>query len=306
MNPPGRQQALQDMLARHRLPDAYLESARQWFDPMAGKLAGKCREQAGRPLLIGINGSQGSGKSTLGEYLRLVLQWDWNLRAVVLSLDDVYHTKARRELLAREIHPLLATRGVPGTHDMELAGSTLQQLLQADVGVEVPIPRFDKATDDRKPEAKWDRVTTPVDAVLLEGWCLGIPPQQEAELLQPVNELEAREDPQGTWRRYVNQAIEREYLPLYRQVEQWVMLRAPSFDCVFNWRMEQESKLVPGANAQGVMDAEQVARFIQFFQRLTEHGLKALPPLVHHLFQLDDRRRFTAYSQPLAGNTQDR
>jgi D-glycerate 3-kinase len=84
------------------------------------------------------------------------------------------------------------------------------------------------------------------------------------------------------------------------------MLRAPSFDCVFNWRMEQESKLVPVANSQGVMDTEQVARFIQHFQRLTEHGLEALPPLVHHLFQLDSQRRITAYSQPLASMTQDR
>jgi D-glycerate 3-kinase len=306
MTTPDRHQALQEMLARHRLPDAYLETAQHWFDPLAQQLAGQCRKQPGRPLLIGINGSQGSGKSTLSEYLRLVLQWDWNLRAVVLSLDDVYLTKSRRELLALKIHPLLATRGVPGTHDMELAEATLQQLLQPGATGEVRIPRFDKAADDRKPEAQWDRVTTPVDVVILEGWCLGIPPQQEADLLQPVNELEAREDPQGIWRRYVNQAIEREYLPLYRQVQQWLMLRAPSFDCVYNWRMEQESKLVPGEHSQGVMDAGQVARFIQFFQRLTEHGLEALPPLVHHLFQLDSQRRITAYSQPLADTTQTR
>jgi D-glycerate 3-kinase len=301
-----RQQALQDMLTRHRLPDAYLQSAQRWFDPLAKQLAGQCREQAGRPLLLGINGSQGSGKSTLSEYLRLTLQWDWNLRAVVISLDDLYLTKARRELLALKIHPLLATRGVPGTHDMELAETTLQKLLRPDAAGEVRIPRFDKATDDRKPEAEWDRVITPVDAVILEGWCLGIPPQPEADLLQAVNELEAREDPQGIWRHYVNQAIERDYLPLYRQVQQWLMLRAPSFECVFNWRMEQESKLVPTANSPGVMDAGQVARFIQHFQRLTEHGLQALPPLVHHLFQLDSRREITAYSQPLADTTQNR
>ncbi|MCK5480405.1 MAG: kinase [Gammaproteobacteria bacterium] len=306
MNAPDRQQALKKMLARHGLPDAYLETAHHWFDPLAKQLAGQYRKQAGRPLLIGINGSQGSGKSTLSEYLRLTLQWDWNLRAVVLSLDDVYHTKSRRALLARQIHPLLATRGVPGTHDMELAEATLQKLLQPGAAAEVRIPRFDKATDDRKPESEWDTLITPVDVVILEGWCLGIPPQQEADLLQPVNELEAREDPQGIWRRYVNQAIECDYLPLYRQVQQWLMLRAPSFDCVFNWRMEQENKLVPTANSQGVMDAGQVARFIQHFQRLTEHGLQVLPPLVHHLFQLDSRREITAYSQPLAGVTQSR
>lgn len=303
---PGRELALKEMLARHRLPDAYLETAQYWFDPLAKQLAGQCQKNAGRPLLIGINGSQGSGKSTLSEYLRLVLQWDWGLRVVVLSLDDLYHTRSRRALLARQIHPLLATRGVPGTHDMELAEATLQKLLQPAVAAEVRIPRFDKATDDRKPEAEWDKVITPVDAVILEGWCLGIPPQQEADLLQPVNELEAREDQQGIWRHYVNQAIAYDYLPLYQQVQQWLMLRAPSFDCVFNWRMEQEKKLVPKTNSEGVMDAGQVERFIQHFQRLTEHGLKVLPPLVHHLFQLDSQRNITAYSQPLAGVTQSR
>jgi D-glycerate 3-kinase len=301
-----RQQALKNMLARHRLPDAYLDTAQHWFDPLATQFAEQCHKQAGRPLLIGINGSQGSGKSTLSEYLRLVLQSDWDLRAVVLSLDDVYHTRSQRALLAQQVHPLLATRGVPGTHDIQLAEATLQRLLQPDAAAEVRIPRFDKATDDRKPEAEWDTLITPVDVVILEGWCLGIPPQQEADLLRPVNELEAREDPQGIWRHYVNQAIARDYLPLYRQVQQWLMLRAPSFDCVFNWRMEQENKLVPTANSQGVMDAGQVAHFIQHYQRLTEQGLQALPPLVHHLFQLDSQREITAYSQPLAGVTENR
>ena len=306
MNAAGRQQALQEMLARHRLPDAYLETAQRWFDPLTKQLAGQCRTQAGRPLLVGINGSQGSGKSTLSEYLRLILQSDWNLRSVVLSLDDVYHTKSQRAQLARQVHPLLATRGVPGTHDIALAEATLSQLQQPGAAGEVRVPRFDKATDDRKPEAEWDTLITPVDVIILEGWCLGIPPQQEADLVQPVNELEAREDPQGIWRRYVNQAIERDYLPLYQKVQQWLMLRAPSFDCVFNWRMEQEKKLVATAHSPGVMDEEQVARFIQHYQRLTEHGLQVLPPRVHHLFQLGKQREITAYSQPLTGITENR
>ncbi len=165
MTAPGRQLALKEMLAMHRLPDAYLETARRWFDPLAERLAGQYQKQVGQPLLIGINGSQGSGKSTLSEYLRLVLQWDRGLHVVVLSLDDVYHTRSHRALLARQIHPLLATRGVPGTHDIELAEATLQKLLQPAPAAEVRIPRFDKATDDRKPEAEWDTVTTPVDIV---------------------------------------------------------------------------------------------------------------------------------------------
>ena len=42
------------------------------------------------------------------------------LRAAILSLDDIYLSGADRLQRANTIHPLLATRGVPGTHDVGL------------------------------------------------------------------------------------------------------------------------------------------------------------------------------------------
>ena len=166
----------------------------------------------------------------------------------------------------------------------------------------VAIPRFDKAVDDRRPEARWGRITGGVDLVLLEGWCLGAVAQTAEQLIEPVNALERDEDPDGHWRSYVNAVLAREFEPLYQRVDQWVMLRAPSFGCVYRWRMEQEQKLAGNTTVgepHRIMDAAQLSRFIQYYQRLTDHCLERLPAQVHHLYALDERRQVTVYSQPM-------
>jgi D-glycerate 3-kinase len=244
------------------------------------------------PLLVGVSGCQGSGKSTMAEYLRLVWKWRYGLNAVVLSLDDFYLTRTGRLQLAAEIHPLLVTRGVPGTHDIILAQNTLDRLLDSNRQDAVAIPRFDKATDDREPLSNWDQIHTQADIVLIEGWCLGVGPQAEADLIPAINVLEAEEDQDGSWRRYVNDIIASDYVPLYDRIDQWVVLQAPSFECVYRWRLEQEDKLRVNSDPDDrVMSAEEIGRFIQHFQRLTEHGLRTLPQRAGWLFELDQERR---------------
>lgn len=287
---------------QHQLPHAYLEHAQFWFDPVAGALSVH-QNSAQRSVLVAINGCQGSGKTTLCDYLCAVLRASHGLEAVSLSLDDFYLTREQRRQLAADVHPLLATRGVPGTHDLPLLQRTLDALLAS--GGPVRVPRFDKARDDRRPEADWDVVAGPIDLVLLEGWCMGARPQPVADLDPPRNELERREDADGRWRNYVNEALRQDFLPLYQRVDLWLMLQAPSFDCVYRWRLEQERKLARkaaagegGGGAVGVMDEAQLARFIQHYQRLTEHCLAVLPPLVDYLFILDEERRITAGNHP--------
>jgi len=290
-------------LEQHQLPFAYLQDARCWFAPLAKALAlhhrGAQRPEppvVQRATLAGINGSQGSGKTTLCAYLCALLQAEHGLRAIALSLDDFYLTRAARRELATSVHPLLATRGVPGTHDMALLNDTLDALLTPCGGAAVSVPRFDKARDDRRPPADWDRIEGGLDMVLLEGWCLGARPQTTAQLLRPVNALESNEDPDAFWREYVNNSLRREFLPLYKRIDRWVMLQAPSFDCVYRWRLEQEQKLASATRGdkQRVMSDRQIARFIQHYQRLTEHGLATVPATVDYLYTLDDRRRIVA------------
>ena len=135
---------------------------------------------------------------------------------------------------------------------------------------------------------------------------MGTPAQSDEALHRPVNELEAAEDPDGSWRRYINRQIHEQYQPLYDSMDIWVMLQAPSFECVYKWRSEQESKLADSLLEQGkdvyrdtqVMTDKQLSRFIQHYQRLTEHALAELPGQVNYLFRLDADRNITAQEQP--------
>lgn len=302
-----RNDRLRNFLKEHCLPPSFLKTVDEWYRPLAGRIA-KHHDAARRTLLIGMNGSQGSGKSTLAALLTQLLSIEFGLQAIALSIDDFYLSRESRLSLARQIHPLLETRGVPGTHDVALISETLQQLTRENS--EVPIPRFDKACDDRFPERQWHKVPAPFDIVIVEGWCMGTPAQAEAALYNPVNELEAIEDPDGRWRRYVNQQIGGHYQDVYQMMDLWIMLQAPSFACVYQWRLEQEEKLADkllagdqqNSSRNRLMTATQISRFIQHYQRLTEHSLEQLPERVHFLFRLDAGRQVVTYGEPRAAS----
>ena len=72
------------------------------------------------------------------------------------------------------------------------------------------------------------------------------------------------------------------------------MLKAPNFDCVFNWRQQQEVSLRQQQSKLGsahqLMDDEQLGVFIQHYQRITEQMLIDFPARVDYLFELDQRR----------------
>jgi D-glycerate 3-kinase len=187
------------------------------------------------------------------------------------------------------VHPLLRTRGVPGTHDTKLGIHTLHDLAQAK---KVKLPRFDKARDDRRPEAAWETIEAPVDLVLFEGWCVGAKPQGLEALTQPINALEANEDVDGRWRRYVNDALGGEYQRLFAKIDLLVLLAAPSFDVVFKWRTQQEEELrsQTQGDRSGVMSDAQIARFIQHYERLTKHVLIEMPPRADLVIRLGEDR----------------
>jgi D-glycerate 3-kinase len=220
---------------------------------------------ASRPTLVGLCGSQGSGKSTTAQ--RLVRRLHEHGKAVcVCCLDDFYLTKAERGVLAKCTHPLFATRGVPGTHDIALLSRTLDALL--DFSGLVALPAFDKLADDRRPQTEWTVRDSPPDVVLLEGWCIGARPEPQERLTQPINELEAREDADGRWRTAVNRALEHTYADLFARLDLRLMLRAPSFECVDGWRMEQERQLTVAAARNG-MSANELGRFVAHYERVT-------------------------------------
>ncbi|MCW8092437.1 kinase [Alteromonas sp. ASW11-130] len=279
---------LSGFLARHQLPETYREVAQKWFVPLAESIMLQLKG-AGRPFFVGINGCQGSGKSTLTEFLSEYLCTTHQLNVACMSLDDFYLSQIERVDLAETIHPLLRTRGVPGTHDVTLMNNVFTQL-KADG--EVALPRFNKADDNPFPQETWPVINTPPDIVIVEGWCWGVPPQLEQDLVSPINTLEEAEDSEGIWRRFVNQQLAERYQPLFAQMNYSIMLKGLSFEHVFRWRCEQEHKLAAktSANSTAIMTDEQIARFIQHYQRLTEHSFQALPPLCDVVFKLDENR----------------
>lgn len=223
-------------------------------------------------FVLGICGAQGSGKSTLVAALAERLARE-GIRVATLSLDDLYLTRAARQELAKEIHPLFATRGVPGTHDFALGLATLDALVR---GEPAALPRFDKAADDRLPEADWPRAPAGTHVLLFEGWCLGAAPQPEDELAEPVNALEAEEDPDTRWRRHANAALAGDYRQLWARIDRLVLLAAPGFEVVAKWREQAEAELRARGGA-AVMSPAGVLRFIRHYERLTRWILQEMP-----------------------------
>lgn len=226
--------------------------------PLLDPVLKAARALPGVPL-IGIAGAQGSGKTTLARALAA------ELGAAQFSLDDVYLTKAERAALARDVHPLLAVRGPPGTHDLDLLDATVASLRSED---RTALPAFDKLADDRIPGPVFEGRPA---AIVIDGWCLGATPQTAADLIEPINALERGHDPDARWRTWINDRLAGSYANLFARFDLMIHLAAPSFDAVLDWRCEQEEGLVGGSLPPGRRD--ELARFIQHFERITRHML---------------------------------
>lgn len=226
------------------------------------------------------------------------------MNVTVLSLDDFYYSHQQRKSLSEHEHHLLQTRGVPGTHNLSLAHDTLDKLQAAtEHSAPVALPRFNKTTDNPYPVSEWPAVHGAVDVIILEGWCLGLQPQTDEALLEPVNNLEAKKDKYGHWRRYVNDQIKHHYMALYKRLDMLVMLKAPNFDVVYQWRLAQESRLkqqalVLSTTLESVMVESEIKLFTASIQRLSEHSLNAPPALCNWVFEIDSNRNMVNTYMP--------
>ncbi|MCY3812946.1 MAG: kinase [Gammaproteobacteria bacterium] len=232
---------------------------------------------------VGVAGGQGAGKSTLGLLLAAAGAFHGQ-RVVVLSIDDFYLTKAERERLAAEVHPLFRTRGPPGTHAVPLLLRTLEALTRGD---DAAVPRFDKGIDDRAGEAT---VAGPADIVVVEGWCVGAPPRPAGESSAPINTLERQSDVDGVWRNAIDDALCGAYAELNAALDAILFLRVPGLDAVRRWRLQQEGER-PRAQR---MTAAEIAHFVAHYERITRRMLAELPNTADVTVELAEDHRIAA------------
>lgn len=227
--------------------------------------------------VVGINGAQGSGKSTLSTWLVEELAETHGLSAVILSLDDFYLTKTERAILGRTIHPLCETRGVPGTHEVDLCLETMLALQTAGALSTTPLPRFDKLLDDRLPRSAWPEFVGRPDLILFEGWCVRATAQPSSALQEPINALERDFDPQGVWRNWANDCLATTYQDLWKPITKLVMIEVPGLDFVMSSRLQQEQQLAQTNPAAAPMNQDDIAHFVAHYERLTRHMWATLP-----------------------------
>jgi D-glycerate 3-kinase len=244
--------------------------------------------------VVGLCGAQGSGKSTLATSLvrRFAAR---GVPGAALSLDDLYLTRSERSRLAEKVHPLLITRGPPGTHDVRLGLNVIDGV---NAGRPVLLPKFDKGIDDRAPKSTWEHAPAGTKLLILEGWCVGARPQPAATLREPVNALECDEDADGAWRGYVNESLAGDYQQLFARLDRLVLLAAPGFEVVERWRGQQETILrrATSTNPARVMDDAGLRRFIQHYERLTRHILREMPSRADLVIDLSAERQLVGFS----------
>ncbi len=282
---------LNDLITQLRLPESFRPNIENIYLPLSEMLNNHANAET-KTTFISINGCQGSGKTTLTAFLKTILESRFGKSVAIISLDDFYLKKHERVELSQTVHPLFITRGVPGTHDLGLMEDTIGQLLDAQA---VSLPVFDKLTDDRLEPVQWIK-QEPADMVLFEGWCNSSPAQHDDNLLEPVNELERDEDREAIWRIYANDMLKKYNENLFDRADINLMLLAPGFENVFQWRRNQEDKLAldsKGTEAK-VMDSYQLKRFIQHYERITRHSITAMPDRVADIvIPLSEKQQLT-------------
>ena len=252
---------------KDRMIKSFLIPASQWISKKTNKK---------KTLIIGLAGGQGSGKTTISSILSIILKKYFKLNVFIISIDDFYKTRKNRKILSKKQHPLLITRGVPGTHDIDLMLNFFKKIKAKNFKC-LEVPKFNKAIDDRYKKNLWYKIKSRPDVVIFEGWCVGAQSQNNKQLKKPVNYLEKTHDQNLLWRKYVNNQLSTGYKSLFKKMDGLLYLKAKNFSLLRDWRIKQERKLLLQTKNKKnlkIMNNEDVINFMQTYQRITQQMFK--------------------------------
>ena len=266
-----------------------LGQLKNFYLPICKKISSEFVKRK-KTKIIGLAGGQGTGKSTISEILKIILEEGFGLETVIFSIDDFYKTRKERKIMAKKISPLFLTRGVPGTHDAKMLFNCMKNL-KKNRFKKILVPKFDKSKDDRNPKSKWLAVKKKPNIVIFEGWCVGVASQKKKDLVIPINKLEEQKDKNKIWRQTVNKELQNKYQKIFCLIDKLIFLKVPSFKYVYKWRLLQEKKLRAKSKGHKIMSDKQVKNFIMYYERLTKNMLKILPKKANIVIDIDKNHR---------------
>ncbi len=246
-----------------------------------------------KPYFVGLAGGQGTGKTTISSIIKIILEKYFKLKVFKISIDDFYKTRKERIALSTKVHPMLLTRGVPGTHDINMMLDFFKKS-KAKKFKSMKLPNFNKAIDDRFPKNKWNTINKRPDVIIFEGWCVGARAETNKTLKKSINSMEKANDHKMVWRRYVNQQLKTRYKKLYSQLNCMIYLKAKNFSLLQKWRLKQEHKLWLKTKKKGghkIMSKGDVINFMQTYQRITQNMFKNMPKYASIILNLNSNHQ---------------
>ena len=247
-----------------------------------------------QPYFVGLAGGQGTGKTTISSLLEIILKKYFKLNVFKISIDDFYRTRKARFNLSKKVHPLLMTRGVPGTHDIKIMLDFFRKS-KTKKFKSFKLPKFNKAIDDRCKKNQWYTIKKRPDVIIFEGWCVGARAEKNSTIKKSINSLEKANDAQLIWRNYVNKQLKTKYKKLYDQLDCLVYLKAKNFTLLQKWRLIQEKKLwLKNKNKKTnnkIMSKGDVINFMQTYQRVTQNMFKFAPRYASIILNLNSNHQ---------------